>query len=506
MEQKIIYGSIFVLYFLMMFFIGFHFYRKNKDISDYVLGGRNLNKWVAAMSAQASDMSGWLLMGLPGSAFLLYEGTNSAMWTAIGLAAGTYLNWLIVAKRLRKYTQVANNSITLPDYFENRFHDKTHILRACSAIFIAIFFLIYTASQFAAGAKLFQSVFGMDYLPALIIGAAVIVAYTFLGGFLAVCWTDLIQGILMFCALIVVPVVGVITCGGIDQTIQTANQMAAAEADAVGKVFSFLPKTASGGIGWMALISAIVWGVGYFGQPHILTRFMAIRHSDEIRPARIIAMVWVIISLFCAVIIGVIGKVYLTQKGIILTGGAAETVFMEIVKVMFNPYITGVLLIAILAAIMSTADSQLLVTSSAVANDLYGSIIKRDASPKSLMNVSRISVLVISVIAVFLAADPDSSVFQLVSYAWAGFGSAFGPLVLISLFWRRMTWQGALAGMVSGGLTALIWQMLKGGIFDLYELCPGFIISCVFIFAVSLLTKPNPEVQEEFDKVATSEF
>ena len=310
----------------------------------------------------------------------------------------------------------------------------------------------------------------------------------------------------MFCALIVVPVVGIITCGGIDQTIQTANQLAAAEADAVGKVFSFLPKTASGGIGWMALVSAIVWGVGYFGQPHILTRFMAIKHSDDIRPARIIAMIWVIITLFCAVIIGVIGKVYLTQKGIILTGGAAETVFMEIVKVMFNPYITGVLLIAILAAIMSTADSQLLVTSSAVANDLYGSIIKRDASPKSLMNVSRISVLVISVIAVFLAADPDSSVFQLVSYAWAGFGSAFGPLVLISLFWRRMTWQGALAGMVSGGLTALVWQMLKGGIFDLYELCPGFIISCIFIFAVSLLTKPNPEVQEEFDKVATSEF
>lgn len=506
MSDSLATGIIFAIYLGMMLVIGLVFFKKNNNISDFILGGRSLNKWVAAFSAQASDMSGWLLLGLPGTAYgvfaagkyvKFYTGINEAMWTAIGLALGTYINWLIVAKRLRKYTEVSGNSITLPEFFTNRFRDKSNILRVVSALFILVFFLIYTASQFSAGAKLFNTVFGLDYQTALLIGALIIVAYTFLGGFMAVCWTDFIQGSLMFVALIVVPVLAVFNMGGLDNLIAQFQGVAAT----TGETFSVIPKLDGGGINWLLLISSIAWGLGYFGQPHILSRFMAIKSSKEVRPARIIAMIWVVITLFCGVIVGAIGRVYLPEM---LADG--ETVFMTLVQYMFPAVITGILLTAILAAVMSTADSQLLVAASAVTEDFYHRVFKRNATEKELVWVSRGAVAVISIIAVFLARDPNSSVFGLVSYAWAGFGSAFGPIILFALFWRRTTSQGAIAGIVSGGLTALIWQNLSGGIFDIYEIVPGFLISSILIIVVSLLTKVPEEVEKEFDSVATVEI
>ena len=493
---------VFLCYLIVMVGIGFYFFKKNKDASDYILGGRNLNPWVAAMSAQASDMSGWLLLGLPGTAYILFRGTSEAIWTAIGLALGTYLNWLIVAKRLRKYTAVAGDSITLPEFFENRFHDKKGILKGVSSVFILIFFLFYTASMFSAGAKLFQSVFNIPYLQALIIGAVIIVSYTFLGGFLAVCWTDTIQGVLMFLALIVAPIVAFFTLGGGDGITQLL--------EGIPEKFSLLPM-ADGGVDVLLLISALAWGIGYFGQPHILPRFMAIRSSKEIRPARIIAIIWVVITLGAAILIGVFGSLLYPDLA------DPEQVFITMVDKLFPPVITGILLTAILAAIMSTADSQLLVASSAVSSDLYGGLINKKAKPKTLLWISRITVIVISIIAALLVSveNPvegtimykiNESVFQLVAFAWAGFGAAFGPIVLFSLFWRRTTKQGALWGIISGGVTACIWWLNSGGIFDIYEIVPGFLVSSIVIIVVSLLTKLPEEVGKEFDSVKTSQI
>ena len=486
---------IFVLYLAMMILIGLFYFKRSDNLSEFFLGGRKLNKWVAAFSAQASDMSGWLLIGLPGLAYAIYTGTTEAIWTAIGLAIGTYINWLVVAKRLRKYTQVAGDAISLPDFFENRFRDKTHLLKFFSGIFILVFFTIYTASQFSASAKLFNSVFGIDYTTALWIGALIIVAYTFLGGFMAVCTTDFVQGSLMFVALIVVPIVAITHLGGVQVTFDTLGGF-------TDEVFSFIPHTGGGAVYWTLLISSIAWGLGYFGQPHILTRFMAIRSSKDVRPARIIAMIWVIISLACAVLVGVIGRAYMPG----LADG--ETVFMTMVQAMFPPIIAGILLTAILAAIMSTADSQLLVSASTVT--IPFSVFKKEKplSDKTLVWISRAAVIVISLIAVFLSLDPKSSVFNIVSYAWAGFGSAFGPLILFSLFWRRTTWQGALTGMISGGVISITWSIIRGmeshpALFNLYELVPGFLIASLLIVLVSLCTKPNPEVQAEFDSVAS---
>lgn len=494
---------IFFMYLVLMIGIGFYFYHKNKNISDYVLGGRQLNPWVAAMSAQASDMSGWLLLGLPGTAYALYVGTTEAIWTAIGLALGTYLNWLIVAKRLRSYTIVAGDSITLPDFFQNRFRDKSGVLKMVSAIFVLVFFLFYTASMFSASAKLFTSVFGMPYLAALTLGLVIIVSYTFLGGFLAVCWTDMIQGILMFIALIVTPIVAYHHMGG-------SVGMAAAMAG-VQDTFSIIPKTADGGVNVLLLISALAWGLGYFGQPHILPRFMAIRSNKEIRPARIIAMVWVLISLFAAIVVGSMGAfLYPSLKD-------PESVFMQMTIDLFPPIITGILLTAILAAIMSTADSQLLVTSSAFSNDIYKGVINKNASEKKVLWLSRITVIVISVLAALLVSVPDpaegtfmylinQSVFKLVAFAWAGFGAAFGPITLFSLFWKRTTKQGALWGIIAGGVTACIWWVKQGGIFDIYEIVPGFLVSAIVIVVVSLCTKCPQEIQDEFEKVKTIEI
>ncbi len=495
--EKILYLVILVLYLMVMIGIGLYFFKKNKSVSDYVLGGRSLNRWVAALSAQASDMSGWLLMGLPGLAFVLFGGTVEALWTAVGLAIGTYLNWLIVAKKLRNYTTKLG-AITLPDFFEKRFGDKSGLIKGIGSVFVLIFFTFYTASMFSAGAKLFDSIFDIGYGTALLVGTLIIVSYTFLGGFLAVCWTDTIQGILMFAALIITPIFALVKVGGFDAF---SEKLAA-----VPEKFSLLPMTEGGSLNILLLISAIAWGLGYFGQPHILPRFMAIKNSKDVRPARIIAMIWVVISLAMAVVVGMIGSFLYPNIA------DSETIFIEMVKGLFPPVVTGILLTAILAAIMSTADSQLLVSSSAVSNDLYKGMFKKNASEKSTLWVSRITVIIISIVAAILVAFPNAaegtliykineSVFKLVAFAWAGFGAAFGPLVLFSLFWKRTTKLGALLGMISGGVTAFAWWALDGGIFNVYEILPGFIISSVVIVVVSLLTKPSKEVEETFDLV-----
>lgn len=503
MNEMVTYIVVFVLYLMLMVGIGLYFFFKNKNVSDYVLGGRSLNPWVAAMSAQASDMSGWLLIGLPGTAYVLFAGTTEAIWTAIGLAIGTYINWLIVAKRLRKYTKTSGDAITLPVFFENRFRDKTGILRGVSAVFIVIFFLFYTASMFSSSAKLFKNVFGLPYELALIIGVVIIITYTFLGGFLAVCWTDMIQGILMFVALIITPVVALIRLGGIDVVSGMIGDM--------GLTFQILPYHDNGTLNVALLVSSLAWGLGYFGQPHILPRFMGIRKADEVRPARIIATVWVVITLSTAVVVGVLGRFLLPNLS------DPESVFMDMVTTLYHPILAGIMLTAILAAIMSTADSQLLVTSSSITTDIYHGLIDKKASEKKILWISRISVMVISVIAaaiVFvenpadgtLLAKINESVFKLVSFAWAGFGAAFGPIVLFSLFWKRTTKWGALAGIITGGVTACVWWLLDGGIFDLYEIIPGFLFSALAIVIVSYCTKVDYEVVEEFEAVDKCEI
>jgi len=477
----------FILYLVFMITVGLVFYKKTHNFSDYILGGRQLNKWVAALSAEASDMSGWLLLGLPG---LAYAAGMEATWTAVGLAIGTYLNWKFIAVRLRNYTQVSGDSLTLSDYFENRFRDRSKALRMVSAVFIVIFFLIYTASGFVAGGKLFSSVFGLTYFQALIISALVVVLYTFLGGFKAVCWTDFVQGALMFFAILLVPLFGMKALGGYGATMDAIK----ATSPEMLKLF-----TAVGGrpISAMAIISALAWGLGYLGQPHILARFMAIKSAKQIKPATRIAMVWVLISLGAAVLVGMVGSVYLSTP---LVGPDVETVFMEMVNSLFHPLIAGILLAAILAAVMSTADSQLLVTASALAEDFYKVLFRKNASERELVQVGRWAVVLVSVFAFIIALDQNSSVLDLVAYAWAGFGSTFGPLILLSLYWKRMTRNGALAGIIVGGITALVWKQLQGGIFELYEIVPGFLCSIIAIVVFSMLDKePSSEIGQEFD-------
>ncbi|MDK2822977.1 MAG: sodium/proline symporter [Clostridia bacterium] len=484
----------FILYLLLILAIGLIFFRKTTDIADYILGGRQLNSWVTSLSAQASDMSGWLLLGLPGYAYL--KGFE-ASWIAIGLALGTYLNWKFIAKHLRKYTQIAGNSLTLSDYFENRFRDKSKILRLISAIFIIVFFIFYTASGFVAGGKLFSTVFDISYLIALTIGVFFVVTYTFLGGFMAVCWTDFFQGMLMFFAIIIVPLKGMKVLGGTTTTMELLGKINP-------QLINPLTSTDGKAISIIALVSLLAWGLGYFGQPHILVRFMAIRSTQEIKQARIIAMTWVIISLFAAVLVGVVGRVYLTQP---LEGPASETVFMVMVNDLFPSLLAGFLLAAILSAIMSTADSQLLVSASSITEDFYKVFLKKNATEKELVWVGRLAVIIVSIIAFLLALDPESSVLDLVAYAWAGFGAAFGPTIILSLFWKRMTCLGALMGMISGGLTVIIWKQLEGGIFELYEIVPGFLISIISILIGSLLDKePAQEIIDEFEQVKISKI
>jgi len=476
-------------YLLIMMGIGVYYYKQTSNINDYVLGDRSLNSWVTALSAQASDMSGWLLMGLPGYAFV--SGMES-IWIAIGLGVGTYINWKVVAMRLRKYTEISGDSITISSFLENRFRDKSNMLRIISAIVILIFFTIYTSAGLVAGGKLFSTVFGVNYIAALTIGTLVIISYTFLGGFLAVCWTDFFQGLLMLLALIIVPFSAVRNIGGVNAAIEGLK----------GIELNFLdPMLNSSGasIGVVSLISLLAWGLGYFGQPHILSRFMAISSHKEIKKARAIAMVWVVISLFAAVVIGLVGRVLLNGT---LGVADSETVFMVMVNSMFTPIIAGVLLAAILAAVMSTADSQLLVTSSALAEDFYSVLINKNATDKELLKVSRIAVVAVAALAYVLALNPNSSVLDLVSYAWAGFGASFGPVIILSLFWKQMTRNGALAGLVMGGVTVVLWKQLSGGIFDLYEIVPAMIVSFIAIYVVSKLGEaPSKEITDEFELV-----
>lgn len=461
-----------------------------------------MNVWVTALSAQASDMSGWLLLGLPGLAYISGAGTVEAIWTAIGLALGTYLNWLIVAKPLRKYTQKAGNALTIPEFLQNRFRDKSGILRIVPSLFILVFFLIYTASAFVSGAKLFNMVFDMNYTTALILSVAIIVAYTFLGGFKAVCWTDLVQGIMMFFAVIIVAAV----------MYASVNSADALTMEELPK-FNLIPNGSADSFGWLSIIGAVAWGLGYFGQPHILVRFMAIKSAEEVRPARIIAMIWVIITLTAAVVIGYFGKPYLEMIGSPLAAGAEETVFMVSVTKIFPTLFAAILLSAILAAIMSTADSQLLVTASAISGDFYKAFINKNATDKQLVWISKITVVAVAIVAGFFAMNPESSVFEIVSHAWAGFGAAFGPIILCALFWKRTNANGAIAGIISGGVVSLVWAYMPNiagifgvtelpKIFSLYEIVPGYIVSLACIFIVSLLTKePDSEIVKEFESV-----
>ena len=483
----------FAVYLTFMLAIGWFFYRRTRNLADYILGGRGLNSWVAAMSAQASDMSGWLLMGLPGFAYLA---GLEAGWIALGLGIGTYLNWKLVASRLRRYTETAGDALTIPDYFENRFHDRSHVLRVVSALFILVFFLIYTASGFVAGAKLFATVFELPYLTALILGALVIIAYTFMGGFMAVSWTDFFQGTIMFLAILVVPILAALHKGGFTAMIADLGKLNREFLD---------PFTSASGetITLVAVVSLLAWGLGYFGQPHILARFMAIRNPDRIPRSRHIAMTWVIISLGFAVLAGMAGAALPVES---LVGPDSEKVFILLVQRMAHPLAAGIFLSAILAAIMSTADSQLLVTSSAITRDFYKVLLRPRARERELLWVSRLAVLGVAAVALVLAMNPENSVLGLVAYAWAGFGATFGPLVLISLYWPRMTRKGALAGIVVGGITVLVWKPLSGGIFNLYEIVPGFLFSTLAILAFSLLDKePAADIKKEFIRINAGE-
>lgn len=496
----------FVLYLLLMIVIGAVYAKSNNSTEDYFLGGRKLGGWVAALSAQASDMSGWLLMGLPGSIYAL--GTGQA-WIAIGLFIGTVLNWIFIAGRLRRYTIRANNALTLPTYFENRFHDKKRVLLFISSVTIVVFFLVYSASALAAGGKLFTSVFGIDYRIALTIGAIVILAYTFLGGFLAVCTTDFIQGMLMLVALLAVPMAALAIMG-------SANVMPAIEQSGVaGGSEAFMSLFSNGGEPYRAvdIISGLAWGLGYCGMPHILVRFMAVKNEKELNKSKGVAIVWVFLSLTLAWVIGIVGRAYLMPE--ILSGGEEEKVFINMIIKVFTtdikaPIIAGLFLCGVLAAIMSTADSQLLVSASSVAEDIVKGIVKKDAKEETIFKISKITVVVIAILAYLIALDPSSSIMGLVSNAWAGLGAAFGPTVLLSLYWKRTNFQGAVAGIASGALTVILWDYIPlvggktlGSVTGLYSLAVGFAISLAAIVIVSLVTPaPTAEMMEEFDDVS----
>lgn len=476
----------FILYLVLMMSIGLYYSRRQKNLSSYILGDRQLGPWLTSMSAEASDMSGWMLMGLPGYAYL--HGL-SAFWTGIGLIVGTWANWALVSQRLRNYTEVADNSLTIPDYLSNRFEDKKNGLRLICALFIILFFIIYTSSGFVAAGKLFNTIFGIPYLHALLLGAFVVVFYTFLGGFSAVALTDFIQGTMMFFTVLYVPVAATIALGGPMPTLDILSKEGS-------DFFSFFPDSTGVSALLVMIVSSLGWGLGYFGQPHILVKFMAIGDPKELKKSTRIAMTWVLLSLSFAIAIGVVGKAYLSTP---LENANAERVFILMAESLSAPFITGIIWSAILAAIMSTSSSQLLVTSSAVSRDLFQAFLKKDASEKTLIRVSRLSVLLVSAIAVYLGSDPNSYIFSIVSYAWAGFGACFGATVLLSLYWKRMTLKGAYAGVIVGGLTVLIWKHFEW--FGLYELVPGFFFSVAAIIIVSLMDKkPSETILKTFEK------
>ena len=478
----------FVLYMLVMVAIGLYFYFKTETLSDYVLGGRGLGPGVTALSAGASDMSGWLLLGLPG---MMYSQGLVSAWIAIGLFIGAYLNWHYIARPLRVYTHRLNDAITIPDYFSNRFEDKKSMLRVITAVVILLFYVLYTSSGLVGGAKLFEETFNLDYSTALMIGSIIIVSYTFLGGYNAVSWTDLIQGILMMLALVITPLVVIYEIGGLTEVMNIIEQ------NDVSKLDFFR------GSSIITIISLLAWGLGYFGQPHILVRFMSIRDKDEISRAKTIGMTWMGISIIGSLAVGFFGYVYVVANGIDLQD--SEKIFISLSQLLFNPWIAGFLLAAILAAIMSTIDSQLLVSSSVLTRDIYHAMLRKNASNLELVWVGRATVIIIALIAWYISTDSNASVLSLVSYAWAGFGAAFGPLIILSLYNKNITKAGAIAGMVVGSLTVIIYKQLEGGIFDIYELLPGFVFAWIAIIIFSKIgNKPSKECQETFTQVQES--
>ncbi len=477
MENVGIITATFVVYLSVVMFLGYVAYRRTANLSDFILGGRSLGSWVTALAAQASDMSGWLLMGLPGLAYL--AGFES-IWMVGGLLLGTYLNWKLVARRLRESTEKLDDALTLPDYFERRFHDNSRLLRLIAGAFILFFFTLYTSSGFVAGGKLFETLFGMPYLWAVFIGAFSVVLYTFFGGFLAISWADVLQGSLMFFALSLVAVMGWHLIGGAAGIQATFN---AYNPELLNPWSYASDGTALGAIGILSLLG---WGLGYAGQPHILARFMAIRSSEQIGTARRIAMTWQTTVLVAATIVGFTGLGVLERP---LQGADSEKVFIFMAVDLFNPVIAGICLSGILAAVMSTASAQLLVASSAFAEDFYKGMFKKNAQPQELLWIGRGAVLVIALLAFWLARNPDSKVLELVAWAWAGFGAAFGPAIILSLYWPAMNRAGALAGIIVGGITVIAWKQLSGGWFDIYEIVPGFLFSLLAIILVTTVTK-----------------
>ena len=494
-----------IAYLGIVLAIGIYYAKKNESASDFYLGGRGLGPLVTAMSAEASDMSSYLLMGLPGLAYL--SGLADVGWTIIGLAVGTYLNWLFTARRLRRYTQVTN-SFTLPQFFSNRFRDNNNILALISALIIIIFFVPYTASGFAACGKLFSSLFGMNYMTAMIISAIVIVGYTATGGFLAASTTDFIQSIIMTFAIVFIVIFATVSAGGIDAVFENAKALPGY----LSLTNTYIQETnTSSTYGFLKIISTCAWGLGYFGMPHILLRFMAIKDEAGLKLSRRVASVWAAIAMFVAVCIGISGRA-LTSNGLIqsLSGSDTETIIIRIADVMssygvFFTIMAGLVLAGILASTMSTADSQLLAASSSVSQNILQEVLHLKISPKTSMLIARITVVIIAVIGIVIAQDPNSSVFEIVSFAWAGFGASFGPLILCSLFWKRTNLQGAIAGMLAGGISVFVWKYgiaTLGGAFAIYELLPAFIIGIIAIIVVSLLTKaPSKEIVEEFEAV-----
>jgi sodium/proline symporter len=512
-SDKIQYFIAMSVYIGAVIAIGFHYAKRANESSDnYLIGGRSLGPWVTAMAAEASDMSGWLLMGLPGVAY--WCGLGEAIWTAIGLFIGTYLNWLFVAKRLRTYSRVAGDAITIPDFLSNRFRETKKIILTIAALFILVFFSVYAASCFVAVGKLFSTLFEVKYVYMMILGAIFVVVYTFIGGFLAESASDFMQGIVMLVALVTVLVVGVLKAGGVAEIIENAKAIpgfmdffgvASPEVvNNVQQVSAGKPLFGEAGqFGPLFIISTLSWGLGYFGMPQVLLKFMAIKKPNELKTSRRIATIWCGISLFAAVSIGIIGRVLYPDA--LLTKSSSEGIFILMSSNFLLPLIAGIVMAGILAATISSSDSYLLIAASAFSKNIYHGILKKDASDKQVLVLSRATLIVVAVAAAIIALDENSVIFTVVSFAWAGFGATFGPVMLFSLFWKRVTRVGAIAGMVTGGAMVFIWNLLVrplGGYFDIYELFPAFVTSCLVIVIVSLFTKqPSQEIQDEFDEV-----
>ena len=502
-----------VIYFAAMLSIGFIYSkRSNSSSKEYFAGGRGVGPWLTALSAEASDMSGWLLMGLPGLAY--FTGAADPMWTAIGLALGTYLNWKLVARRLRRYSVVASDAITIPDFFAKRFHDEKGVISTIAAVIILVFFSVYVGSCFVTVGKLFATLFGFDYHIMMIIGAVVVFVYTVVGGYLSVVMTDFIQGMLMFFALAVVFIGTVASAGGIDNTVEflrsipgylSGAQVAAPKLDpATGQQLVEAGKAVFGApsdYGIITIISMLAWGLGYFGMPQVLVRFLSIRSVEEVRKSQIIATSWCVISLGCAVCIGLVGRAMMSTE--LLTSTDAETIFIVLAQTLLPSFMCGVVVSGIFAASMSSSSSYLIIGASAMGENIFRGLLHRKATDKQVMIVARVTLVVMFLFGILVAYDQNSSIFQVVSYAWAGLGASFGPLMLCSLYWRRANKAGAVAGMLSGTAAVLIWHNLVkplGGVFAIYELLPAFIISLLFIVVVSLLTaKPNERMLYEFD-------